>query len=100
MFGHNLGMAAQITNDIQGITRGSDIQKHKITLPVIYALTQVDGEARNQLERTFCKQFELVFDPTQIRNLLFRTGAIHYAIIKMELYKQLEPDLILRCDHA
>ena len=33
-FGHNLGMAAQITNDIQGITHGSDIVKSKITLPV------------------------------------------------------------------
>lgn len=81
LFGHNLGMAAQITNDIQGVTHGSDILKHKMTLPVIYALTQMGGKAR--------KQSEPVLDATQIRDLLFRTGAIHYAMIKMELYKQL-----------
>ena len=87
-FGHNLGMASQITNDIQGITRGSDILKHRITLPVIYALAQADGEARGQLELAFGKQSESVPDPTQIKDLLFRTGAIHYAAIKMESYRQ------------
>ncbi len=88
LFGHNLGMASQIANDIQGITHGSDILKHRITLPIIYALTQTDGEAHNQLEATFGKPSESVPDPTQIRDLLFRTGAIHYAAIEMESYKQ------------
>ena len=36
--GSNLGISSQIANDIQGITRGNDITKRKITLPVIYAL--------------------------------------------------------------
>jgi geranylgeranyl pyrophosphate synthase len=89
LFGHNLGMAAQITNDIQGITNGSDILKHKITLPVIYALTQAEGETRNKLESTFGQQSAIVPDPTQIKDLLFSSGAIHYATIKMEFYKQL-----------
>jgi geranylgeranyl pyrophosphate synthase len=88
MFGHNLGMAAQIANDIQGITNGSDIVKHKITIPIIYALTQADNKVRNQLELTFGKQPEPVDNPIQIRNLLFRIGAIHYATVKLEYYKQ------------
>jgi len=92
LFGHNLGMAAQITNDIQGITNGSDILKHKITLPVIYALTQAEGETRNKLESTFAQQSPTIPDPTQIKNLLFSSGAIHYATIKMEFYKQLALD--------
>lgn len=86
IFGHNLGMAAQITNDILGVTRGSDILKHKMTLPVIYALTQTGGKARNQSEP--------VLDTTQVRDLLFRTGAVHYATIKMELYKQQAIDIL------
>ena len=94
LFGHNLGMAAQITNDIQGITRGSDILKRKITLPVIYALTQADGEARNQLELTFGKQAGPVPDPTPIKDLLFSTGAVYYATIKMEFYKQRALDIL------
>jgi len=90
-FGHNLGMAAQIGNDIQGITGGSDILRHKITLPIIYALAQTDGDAHNhnQLVSTFGKQAESMPDPVQIRDLIFRTGAIHYATVKMEFYKQL-----------
>jgi geranylgeranyl pyrophosphate synthase len=87
-FGNNLGMASQIANDIHGITLGSDILKHKITLPVIYALTQADSETRSQLESTFSKQTGAVNDPTPISDLLFRTGAIHYAMAKMEFYKQ------------
>lgn len=92
IFGHNLGMAAQITNDIQGVTHGSDIMKHKITLPVIYALTQTDSKARNQLEIAFRKPSESILDTAQIRDLLFRIGAIHYATVKIEFYKQLALD--------
>lgn len=88
MFGHNLGMASQITNDIQGITQGIDIVKHRITLPVIYALTQADNKTRNQLEAIISRQSESIPDAGQIRDLLFHTGSIHYATIKMELYKQ------------
>jgi len=88
IFGHNLGIASQIANDIQGVTRGSDIIKRKITLPVTYALAQTDGEARSQLEATFGNQCEFAPNRAQIRALLFRVGAIHYATIKMEFYRQ------------
>jgi len=99
-FGHNLGMAAQITNDIQGIIRGSDILKHKMTLPVIYALAQTDGETRNQLELAFGKQSGPVPDPTQIRDLLFRTGAIHYATVKTEFYRLQALDILSEAEGA
>ena len=94
LFGHNLGMASQIANDIQGITSGSDIVKHKITLPVVYALAHMEGEAHNQLEFAFSKTCESVLGPTQIRDLLFGSGAIHYAMIKMEIYKQHALDIL------
>ena len=81
-------MAAQITNDIQGITRGNDILKHQITLPIIYALNQTDGEVRNQLETTFLVPSKPVHDIDKVRDMLFRTGAIHYSILKMEYYSQ------------
>jgi octaprenyl-diphosphate synthase len=88
VFGNNLGMASQIVNDIQGVTAGGDILKRRISLPVIYALTQSEGDIHNQLTLTFYRPSEFEPDPAEIRNLLFRTGAIHYATIKMELYKQ------------
>jgi geranylgeranyl pyrophosphate synthase len=99
-FGHNLGMAAQIANDIQGITLGNDIIKGKITLPVIYALAQADRETRDRIKRGFNKQFVAKLDPMQIRDLLFHTGAIHYAAIKMESYKQQALDNLSKAEKA
>lgn len=102
LFGHNLGMASQITNDIQGIIHGSDITRKRITLPIIYALAQTEGEAHNRLESVFGKQSESKpkLDPVQIRDSLFRTGAIHYATIKMEFYKQLALDILSEAEEA
>jgi len=100
IFGQNLGMAAQITNDIQGITHSSDIVKRNITLPVIYALTQADERARNQLELAFRRPSESVLDTAQIRDLLFHIGAIHYATVKMQLYKQRALDILSEAERA
>lgn len=94
LFGHNLGMASQIANDIHGITLGSDIIEHKITLPVVFALAHTEGEAHNQLEFAFNKQFKSMPDLTQTKDLLFNSGAIHYAMIKMEIYKQHALDIL------
>ena len=94
LFGNNLGMASQIANDIHGITRGSDIIEHKITLPLIFALAHTEGEAHNQLEFAFSKPCESVPSPTQVRDLLFASGAIHYSMIKMEIYKQHALDIL------
>jgi geranylgeranyl pyrophosphate synthase len=97
-FGHNLGIAAQITNDIQGIISGIDIAKRKVTIPIIYALTTQDKNIRNQLELTYKENSELVIDTTRVKELLFKTGAIHYAVIKMELYKQRALDILSKLE--
>jgi hypothetical protein len=41
-----------------------------------------------------------VYVPEQIRDLLFSTGAVQYAMIKMELYKQQATDILVRLDCA
>lgn len=87
-FGYNLGMAAQIANDIQGITRGSDIIGRKVSLPIIYALNQTEIDSYNLLKDIFITKSESEFNITQIKNLLFNIGAVHYAMIKTEIYKQ------------
>lgn len=99
-FGHNLGMASQIANDILGVTRMNDIAKGKITLPVIYALAQTEGKTHHLLEKVFCKHSsELTPSTDQIKDLLFSTGAIQYATIKMEYYKQQAIDNITEIGH-
>jgi geranylgeranyl diphosphate synthase type I len=99
-FGHNLGMAAQFTNDIQGVTYGSDIVKRKITLPVIYTLTQGDKGACAQLWLAFKKPSESTLDTKQIRDLLFRTGAIHYVTIKVEHCKLLALNILAKAEKS
>jgi geranylgeranyl pyrophosphate synthase len=99
-FGHNLGMATQINNDIQGIIQGTDIVHRKLTLPVVYALAQTDGEAHDRLCAAFSKQAEYSPDPNETRDLLFRAGAIHYATVKMELYKQQALDILSEAERA
>jgi octaprenyl-diphosphate synthase len=87
-FGYNLGMAAQIANDIRGITGLKDINNRKITLPVIFALGQA-GQVHELLNSAFLKNDnKFVSSPRQIKDLLVNTGAIQYATIKMEIYKQ------------
>ena len=93
-FGRNLGMSSQIANDIRGISRGNDIQQRKITLPVIYALTQTDGETRNHFESVFRDTDGLISDTATIRDMLFTAGAIQYALIRMEYYKRIALDCL------
>lgn len=88
VFGRNLGMTAQIANDIRGAIAGKDIIKRKITLPVIYALAETDGSTRNQLELAFRGGVGLNESQTWIQDLLLNTGAIQYAAFKMETYRQ------------
>ena len=94
LFGYNLGMASQIGNDIQGIIKGTDIIKRKVTLPVIYALSLPDNTIRNQLKQVFQKQDIPVYDFEPVKKLLLHSGAIHYATLRMDIYKLTALDVL------
>jgi octaprenyl-diphosphate synthase len=96
LFGSNLGIASQISNDIQGMIRGRDIEKRKITLPIIYALNLPDNNVHDKLKSAFQKQSSPPKDFELIKKLLFRTGAIHYATLKMDVYRQKALDALSR----
>jgi geranylgeranyl pyrophosphate synthase len=100
LFGHNLGIVFQIANDIEGIIRGNDIVGRKMTLPVVFALTHTEGEAHNQLERAFGNHCQSIHNLAEIRDLLFGCGAIYYATIKMEFYKQHALDILSELEKA
>ena len=76
----------QIANDTRGITRGHDILKKKIALPVIFVLTKPGTEARSKSESM--NSPETAAEAKVIRELLFNTGAIHYAVTVMDIYEQ------------
>ena len=92
-FGHNLGMAAQITNDIQGVldaTGGrNDICQRKKTLPVVYALMQADSHSRVALESLY--NGDALITPDMVKeaqSILLGVGAIHYAVLLAEVFRQ------------
>jgi geranylgeranyl pyrophosphate synthase len=94
LFGYYLGMASQIGNDIQGIVKGTDIIKRKVTLPIIYALSLPDKTICNQLKQVFHQKDAPVHDFEAIKKLLLHTGAIYYATLRMDIYKQKALDVL------
>jgi octaprenyl-diphosphate synthase len=61
-YGHNLGMAFQIADDlldyneteaVTGKPTGHDLREHKVTLPLIHALQQMAAPARRTVESFF-----------------------------------------------
>jgi len=99
VFGRNLGMASQLINDMQGILSGVDIKKAKMTLPVIFALTCGNAEVRSKLGGVyFDGPVTQNIDSEAVREWLFQTGAIHYATVKSEYYKQLAWDALVAAE--
>lgn len=96
--GYNLGMGFQIADDIEGIVHGSDIMTRKITLPVIYALTVAKGRDKSLLKQVYINHKERPIPELQIQNLLFRVGAIEYAVIRLEAYRQRAADILYKAE--
>jgi geranylgeranyl pyrophosphate synthase len=97
-FGYNLGMMAQITNDISGIINKKDIINKKITLPVIFALAQSEKPVYTLLEQYYSSQSDSDITAEQISDVLSSSGALHYAAIKMESYRLLTTRAIDKCE--
>jgi geranylgeranyl pyrophosphate synthase len=70
-FGQNLGMASQISNDLMDIRNGKDIMRQKATMPVIYALNQVEGETLDYLKGIFVYKHSTATDVVRVRDLIF-----------------------------
>lgn len=87
-FGYNLGMIVQIANDIQGIEKGTDILRRKMTLPVIYALSAAEGDALQELTAAYLEANQTAPDVPRVTELLSSTGAMYYAAMRLESYRE------------
>jgi octaprenyl-diphosphate synthase len=61
-YGHDLGMAFQVADDVLDYTasssetgkpRGQDLREHKVTLPLIAVLPELSAEERSEVEALF-----------------------------------------------
>ncbi|HPD29861.1 MAG TPA: polyprenyl synthetase family protein [Phycisphaerae bacterium] len=85
-YGLAVGIAFQITDDIldiigsekrMGKTLGRDLQKSKLTLPVIHCLTRADDTLRKELHLLLAGSNP---DRNRLRNLLETTDSINYSL--------------------
>jgi len=85
-YGLDVGIAFQITDDVldivgseqhMGKTLGRDLDKHKLTLPVIHALAHSDAPARRELGKVLKNG---VFDRDKVRRLLEPTDSVNYTL--------------------
>ena len=84
-FGHNLGMAFQLVDDVLdysahqatlGKTVGDDFREGKITLPIVYAVRAADEDGKAFWRRTLEDQSQKKGDLKRAIDLLERGGAL------------------------
>ncbi len=92
-FGRNVGIAAQIANDVQSVSTGVDVLRRKVTLPVIRALALEEGSERI---RSWFAGREIDDDAGAIKDMLFKRGAVYYSVVKAEFYRQRALDVLVK----
>jgi geranylgeranyl diphosphate synthase type I len=94
-FGRSLGIAFQIRDDILGIVGKeeelgkpvySDIREGKKTLPIIYALKELDGKDREKLIMVLGKKDASRSELEEAAKLIEASGAIEYSEKKAREY--------------
>ena len=87
-FGEYLGMAFQIVDDLLDYTEneavtgkpsGSDLREHKVTLPLIWALGQLDPAGRKQVARLMQTPEPTDRQIAEVVTLVSETGGLDYA---------------------
>jgi octaprenyl-diphosphate synthase len=87
-FGHSLGMAFQIVDDVIDFTEdaatagkptGLDLREHKVTLPLIAALRRMSAADRKQVEALFASDSPSDEQIARVTAIVHEAGGIEYA---------------------
>lgn len=94
-FGRELGMAFQIADDLLDITEteaitgkpaGQDLREHKVTLPLIAALKQMDSKSRKEVEAFYADPEPSDEGIARVVHLVREFGGLDYARERAEEY--------------
>ena len=97
-FGHNLGIAFQIKDDLfdilgsefeTGKNSNSDVKKNMITLPLIHAKSKMSRIQKRKLNKLLNKNKKNKTTLLIIKELITEAGGIQYSIDKMKEYSDL-----------
>jgi len=100
--GEDIGMAFQIKDDLfdfqlnnkTGKPAGNDIQEKKMTIPLIYALSQVDKNKEKQIKKIINKKNKSNQDVKEVVDFVNQSEGIKYATDKMNDFKNKALDSI------
>ncbi len=100
--GKNIGMAFQIKDDLfdyQGTSEigkplGNDIQESKMTLPVIYSLSQADNKSRNKILKILNKKKKSQQEIEIIKKFVFSNGGVEFAEKQMKVFSDKAKELL------
>jgi octaprenyl-diphosphate synthase len=94
-YGHALGMAFQIaddlldyteTEDVTGKPSGQDLREHKVTLPLIHAMQAMTPAERAEVEAFFADPVPQDAQIGRLIELVRQNGGLEYARRKAELF--------------
>lgn len=94
-FGHNLGMAFQIADDlldytgveeVTGKPSGQDLRERKVTLPLVEALRRASAAQREEIRRFFARVEPSEDEIASIVEVVRQTGGLDYARAAAQTY--------------
>jgi octaprenyl-diphosphate synthase len=103
-FGHALGMAFQIVDDLLDYTEseavvgkptGQDLREHKVTLPLIAAMREMPESRRRDVEHFFADPVPSEEGIDFITNLAREHGGLEYARSRADDYGRLAAQALL-----
>jgi geranylgeranyl diphosphate synthase type I len=86
-YGLNAGIAYQITDDLLEViadenetekTAGNDIDKHKLSLPLIHLLSSVDEKEKEAIINSYFEQTDAQYDKDALTKMLRRYSSLEY----------------------
>lgn len=102
-FGEKVGLAFQIKDDLfdfgvddVGKPLGNDIKEKKITLPLIYALSQVSRKEKNYYINLIRNHNEDPAKVAEVIEFVRNSGGLQYATEKMIYYRQAAFDILMQ----
>jgi octaprenyl-diphosphate synthase len=106
--GEYIGMAFQIKDDLfdldinnkTGKPAGNDLQEKKMTLPLIYALEQVDASKKRKIKKIVAKNKKTKDDIKLLVEFIKNNGGIEYAEKQMHQFSKLALDVLQETENS
>jgi geranylgeranyl pyrophosphate synthase len=109
LIGHAIGSMAQLANDVQDVTPGSeaggnaaesktDLRLRKRTLPIVFALRD-DAPTPNPLQRAFSSGRSESSDEEELKQAVMDAGGVQFTNLIAEVHRQQIREAVAELEH-